>query len=60
MQGGSDEVTRLMVEYLQGNLTLEELQERVQEGLTAGATALCATKLADKVQGWEWCSEFAK
>ena len=60
MQGGSDEVTRLMVEYLQGNITLEVLQQRVQDGLIAGATAACATKLTDKVAGWEWCSEFAK
>jgi ABC-type glycerol-3-phosphate transport system substrate-binding protein len=60
MRGGSDEVTRLMVEYMQGNLTLEQLQQKVQEGIIAGATDSCKAKLADKVAGWEWCSNFVK
>ena len=60
MQGGSDEVTRLMVEYMQDNITLDVLQQRVQEGMIAGATDSCATKLKDKVEGWDWCSEYAK
>jgi ABC-type glycerol-3-phosphate transport system substrate-binding protein len=57
MQGGSDEVTRLMVEYFQGNLTLEQLQQKVQDGLISGSKAICANKLKEKVKGWEWCSE---
>jgi ABC-type glycerol-3-phosphate transport system substrate-binding protein len=60
MRGGSDEVGRLMVEYLQGNITLEELQKRVQEGTVAGATDSCKDKLAKKVAGWEWCSKYVK
>jgi ABC-type glycerol-3-phosphate transport system substrate-binding protein len=58
MEGGSDEVTRAMVEYLQNNIDLETLQKRVQDGIMAGAKASCAKKLSDKVTGWEWCDKF--
>jgi ABC-type glycerol-3-phosphate transport system substrate-binding protein len=60
MRGGSDEVTRLMVEYFQENITLEELQNRVQEGIVAGSKDLCASKLDQKVAGWEWCADYVK
>lgn len=58
MQGGADEAARLMVEYFQDNLTLEQLQDALQEGHIAGATDLCASKLDEQVAGWEWCSEY--
>ena len=60
VQGGGDEVSRLMVEYFQGNMTLEELQTTVQDLAVAGATDICADKLEQEVAGWEWCEEYVE
>ncbi|MEM4217677.1 MAG: ABC transporter substrate-binding protein [Candidatus Methanomethylicaceae archaeon] len=59
-RGGYDEVIRLMTEYLQGNITLEALQNQLQELIMAGAQDKCRDKLNNQVKGWEWCAEFVK
>ena len=60
MSGGADEVARLMVEYFQDRISLEQLGERLQEGVVQAAKEMCAAKLADKVPGWEWCTDYVQ
>ena len=47
-----------MVDYMQDNMTLEELQEQLQKDFVAGAKDYARKQLDKGAKGWDWAKKY--
>ena len=57
-QGAKDTYFRLIVEYLQDKITLEQLQQQLQDGFVEGAKDYAQEQLDKGASGWDWAKQY--